>query len=518
MELRKKADYYKWKCERTSFNLHQALPTSPNERETTPTVSSSSTTQDAPSVVSTSSTDIPPPLHSHPVTKPPKPVPSRVRAAPRGADPRSSGLVIEDIEDSEESAESATQYMRPDGGRHGNVWGLPRDASFAPPADVRCTCSGAGKTPPQPEEVKGRVPTPILRESSAPARHHLDLTTPSNQGILIPVTKHVPSPLPYPAVSPKFRRDMRSTAPVNPLSKEDVDLLIQQSAGEDREVVEDEDPSVPKHISASSSPYHANCVPKEIDRDSKQRSTSHVRKLNFDKQHSRASQPSRQAHSAPFCRPHPSSCDTCGASLQPTAPLTSVSPPRAGKPRAATQAGIPNQPRQVDRVTSAKEKLLPAKTSSHTHSRSPSPKPRSIVTATYKPKEYRSTRFGGPSQPDEEPLPYRPYSSGNYGAASPTGLPYQPGSRSGGVRSRSPSPGARNTHYYSQQPLEPGSPHMPAGYAAASLPVPSYGERQRKMDEVSISSMSSCSVASGVLEKARRRRDHFWTAQHVPNE
>ena len=63
------------------------------------------------------------------------------------------------------------------------------------------------------EPSEGRVPTPLLHESptGGALRHHLDRTTPSNGGLL-----SSPIKLPYPPTSPKFRRDMRSSAPIFP--------------------------------------------------------------------------------------------------------------------------------------------------------------------------------------------------------------------------------------------------------------------------------------------------------------
>ena len=68
-------------------------------------------------------------------------------------------------------------------------------------------------SPPAAEPQEGRVPTPLLCDSptGGPLRHHLDLTTPSNGGLL-----SSPIKLPYPPTSPKFRKDMRSSAPIFP--------------------------------------------------------------------------------------------------------------------------------------------------------------------------------------------------------------------------------------------------------------------------------------------------------------
>ena len=71
----------------------------------------------------------------------------------------------------------------------------------------------ATSPPPAAEPQEGRVPTPLLHDSptGGPLRHHLDLTTPSNGGLL-----SSPIKLPYPPTSPKFRKDMRSSAPIFP--------------------------------------------------------------------------------------------------------------------------------------------------------------------------------------------------------------------------------------------------------------------------------------------------------------
>ena len=65
-------------------------------------------------------------------------------------------------------------------------------------------------------QFQGRIATPILQKepSVPPQRHHLDLTTPSDGGLLLSPLK-----LPYPPTSPKYRKDMRSTAPIHPSPK-----------------------------------------------------------------------------------------------------------------------------------------------------------------------------------------------------------------------------------------------------------------------------------------------------------
>lgn len=515
MELRKKADYYKWKSERTSFNIHQATPHEQDLMQATPTISTSSS-QEAPSIISS---DVAVEIRKT------KPVPSRRQYDPERRDlvphdlyPQGDlaakrALVVEDIENLDNIADSALQLVP---GDYGNVYEMPRSA---PLGDVKCTCAGRTSTQ---EEVKGRIPTPVLRESlGAPARHHLDRTTPSEQGILIPLTKASPPPqvpLPYPPHSPKFRRDMKSSAPVNPLSEEDLRLLTQHPPPPKREAVH-EDLSMPKHISTSASPYHAHCVPPSTGGGG-ERSASHVRKLDFDS--GTASRPNQPPKKSVFSRSLPSSCGTCGATLQPSVPLSYATPPGAGgskpRPRGVEPASVKSQPEVPNhwrklkaQASGQKKKLMPAKSASH----SPSPKPRSFGTGSSKSGLRKDAHFA----------PAKPYMSVNYGNVATSPSPYQ-GSSSGGERGHSHSPNPASLKAYTSKEgmgrpyptttsTHTGSP-MPAGYAAASGLQPAY--RPKSVDEVSISSMSSCSVASEILEKARNRRDHFWTSQYVPNE
>lgn len=377
---------------------------------------------------------------------------------------RSEHLEIEDIEDSD---------LEEDCRGGANV--AANIPTFAP-GGVQCTCAQevAG-----PGVVKGRVPTPVLRRSASPTRHHLDLTTPSGDGLLIPSTT-------YPQRSPKFRRDMRGTAPVNPLPDETVDRLIQDSR-KAKKPARVEVSSVAKHIPASSSPHHAHCVPSG-NRDVVSRgdgagsraggrerrsadSPHHVRKLNFDRQvpskqgpkrsHSLRSSHSTRWTTAPRPVAKSLSCQSCGTCLQPGVPPPSSAPPRDGRPMAQTL-----YPATLNTQTDGLPRHDPAQRNGASQ------------------KLASSQRFRTTSR---EPV------------ASPT-----PNGRMEASRSPTPPP--------------PGT-HPPAAHGGVQTrPRASY--QTHEVDDLSLSSMSlsSCSVASEILEKAKKRRDHFWTSQHQTRE
>lgn len=408
----------------------------------------------------------------------PKPRPGSVDRDLHPTPQQSDPLELEDIEDSD-FEEDCVEAAPP---RSPGVKAAVDIPAFAS-GGVKCTCAHQtsnqgrvkGHTPTPECKVKGRVPTPELRKSASPTRHHLDLTTPSDKGLLIPMTT-------YPHVLPNFRHDMKSTAPVNPLTVESVDHLIKDSR-KAKKAVREEVSSVPKHIPASSSPHHSHCVPNGIGPRAKglesipngvpagegRRGTAsphHVRKLNFE--HIVPSQPAPR-RSQPSYQTRPTSmsgssaqslsCQTCGACLQ-----SSIPPPPSSAPKVQT-------------LYPATLNTRPATALGHIPMQN-------IVPGTGG-KLAGSQRHGSAGELFTTPTPGK-----------------------GRMEfSRSPTP-----------PLSRANTYAPAAHGGAytrvSHPKPSY-HKTLEVDELSLSSMSlsNCSVASELLEKARKRRDKFWTSQ-----
>lgn len=550
LELRNKADHYKWKSRRTNFNIHDMLSLDPpcDVRRTSDDATSSSTILPVNSCSSSGSPVSPSvvPRSERTEFKPepdlvvPKPRPGSVEREFHPAPQQSDPLEIEDIEDSDREEDFVEAASR----RSPGVKAAANTPVF-PSGDVKCTCAHErsnqgrvkGRAPTPGCKVKGRVSTPELRKSASPTRHHLDLTTPSDNGLLIPMTT-------YPHVSPNFRRDMKSsTAPINPLPVDSVDHLIKDSREKAMKAVREEVSSVSKHIPASSSPHHSHCVPNGIPvagvrgpdgtsvgargggtrevshipngvpsgpgtsapsagarRGGKEaslhipngvptgsgamgggrgtKSPHHVRKLDFERL-----VPSQPAPRQPSYQTRPTSlsgssapslsCQTCGACLQP-----SIVPPPSSLARPGPGDGRP----KVQTLYPATLNRRPATTLGQ---------PRSISAQNV---AMGTEKRGGKSAVSQK------HGSARELFTAPTPVMEV---------SRSPTPPRANTY----APAAYGG-----AYAGAPRPKPSY--HTLEVDELSLSSMSlsSCSVASDVLEKARKRRDNFWTSQHQSRE
>lgn len=497
IELRDKAEHYKWKSGRTNFNIHNTLALDPYEQKLAQRGSASSETTSSPASAEgsslTSSQDVvvprgqrfgrgkSPVFENRPALVERGVVGHRDVGIPRFAQRarrEEEPLVVEDMEDSDPEDDDQSYA-----GKAANVPTFP----------AHCTCAG-GDEPVDPSKVKGRVPTPVLRRSASPTRHHLDLTTPSENGLLFP-SSAMP-PLPYPQVSPKFRRDMRSTAPVNPLSDASVTRLIKNTRNAPRPVLE-EVSSVPKHIPASSSPHHAHCVPSgsTVAGNGREKSPHHhVRKLDFDRlipatksapkrsQPLHSSQPAaKSAHIPPKTRPtashsRPLSCLACGTCLQPglLAPPSAVTGPGGGRTKVGSFAPPGFNPRSA--LTSVQQQRN-VKVQGTTHSGAGRPVSQQLKSS------HRSREILGSESLKRH---VRSCTPPLYGANT-----YAPSHEGGGPLHRHHSATMRNP---------------PAAFAPQNCEV----------DNLSLSSMSlsGCSVASEILKKAKNRRDHFWSSQY----
>ena len=172
------------------------------------------------------------------------------------------------------------------------------------------------------EPPEGRVPTPLLHDSptGGALRHHLDRTTPSNGGLL-----SSPIKLPYPPTSPKFRRDMRSSAPIFPShvpngtkveGTEEGDRQMGRATLKPQMVLTGSGQQRQRHrgMSATVPPKAAPKIPM---------SQNASKTGAFQRPHSDGGR-TRMLHQALEDTTHTKLCDTCGAKVHPS---TIVNPP-----------------------------------------------------------------------------------------------------------------------------------------------------------------------------------------------
>ena len=294
-------------------------------------------------------------------------------------------------------------------------------------ADENVDKLGQPKAQTLPPQHTGRVPTPLLHDSpGSPLRHHLDLTTPSNGGLLISQVK-----LPYPPSSPKFRRDMRSSAPIFPSQE-----LTASRTGETEEGGRQGRSATlrPPVTSAGTMRQKAmsGTVPARVPQKVTSSATQSTPKTGA---HSGKTKMRGKLHQSSEATTHDESCETCGAKLRP--------------------------PSHSTRYTSAGQK-----DQQHSHARTVPPA-RVGHTVTRQP-------------------PHRSYPSEYYARTLPQ-------------HSRHPPLYAttQNSH-------------------ALKRPTTA-GQLDRDIDAMSLStlSLSSCSVASDMLKRARNRRDNFWMKPQV---
>ena len=419
LELRDQADHYKWKTQRTNFNINDMLTHEPSESGCASRALG------------------------------PDPRSGRGECAQNYAEP----LLIEDIEDddSDSVAELAARHV---------------DA---------CRGSPPMKAAPYDQD-QGRVPTPDLKLSDS--RHHLDRTTPDS-GILIPLTQSPPP-------SPKFRRDVRSSIPNRP--PPDGGVICRHgrspSAGVQVQQQSIRSPrchSVPNHTHPSAE------VSGEICRRS--RSPSAGPKV----------QESVRCHSIPnhtevsgkTCR-H-SRSPSAGAKMQRNVPRHSI--PNHTRASADVSTDRPTSSSPVRRLNferhirsksiSPHKPITPPKRSRSNH------KPLSCHSCGMCLQPSASAVIGrSNSRPQVEIVKSQPASQqkirqdlhGHTTEKSRVGAMYHTTDRTGS-----------SDH--------PGSAQRRSTYKA------------RDVDEVSLS--SSCSIASEVLERAKNRRNHFWTSSRV---
>ena len=383
------------------------------------------------------------------------------------------------------------------------------------------------------EYIEGRIPTPELQKSVSrqQSRHHLDTTTPSGGGLLISPAKPVVGgdggvaksiKLPFPPTSPKYRRDMKSKAPIFPSPVADGNgRQPAKSTEEIRPKSVPDDPS-PQVVPASSSPYHTRCVPRphpiprsshthdlapshSVHPHSLQQShttqqpigvksstlTGPVRKLLFESHSKQEPLPKRHAHpkqstqgptlsqqklhsKAPTFSAGKSShsnvrsCETCGSHLRSSSILGGGT---AGNLGAGHYPGV---------------RMAPPTNLSQLHQKQQSALHASRQQSQMKLHEIRSKLASH---------------SDDFHHRTSHDVEYSDGQR------QPPDSGIGSSNRGPRSDIL--GPHSRGGFVS---------RRPADVDELSLSSLSlsSCSVASDVLRKAQERRDRFWT-NHSPH-
>ena len=307
---------------------------------------------------------------------------------------------------------------------------------------------------PAPTETpayEGRVPTPILQEASDERlqyRHHLNRTTPSVGGLLVSPVKP-----PYPSSSPKYRKDMKSRAPIFPSPGQESQPAKQRFTSGDDHPGPIHDPKIrsskpsplrpattgfSKPVSQGRPTLLTYSPPRTHSHSatSKLRSGGAFRKLTFDSlrdpAHSQHKRDLQASHGRKQAASSFQSCETCGALLKSSAGVTGSGKPAArvllskGRDHSKPQVGDPLAATLSSSRLAHRSSLL----SKHSHC--------SVPHTT-------------------------------------------------GIHGQSPK------------------------LADFRRPT-AVGQPDRDADELSLSSLSlsSCSVASEVLRRAQKRRDNFW--------
>ena len=382
------------------------------------------------------------------------------------------------------------------------------------------------------EIIEGRVPTPELRKSvpGQQSRHHLDTTTPSDGGLFISpskpemggdrgVVKSVE--LPYPPVSPKYRRDMRSKVPIFPPPPRKVDSGHQKGDTPIVSSTTNEAPSHAQSISDNLGPRNI-LVPRP--------STIPHSKPTHNLTHAPSSQPSHH-HTTHKSQAH----KTAPISVHvPQPKKTTVRPPQTSYSSPVRKLLFDSHSKQPStsqlRAQHATKKFMLTSSQQYT-------KTSGVSSAKSSRSNVKSCETCGSHIRSSAVL------GGGVGAlgagrsgrvAPPTNLSQLHNDRANALQQHSQFKVNEIRSKLASHSIDPrGAPtnldgdyHQPPDSGLGSSDRRGGrreggqrsssgldGRRGREVDELSLSSLSlsSCSVASDMLQKARERRDRFWT-------
>lgn len=551
LELRKKAKHYKWKSEHTHFQPHHLasldlLRDTPSDEPSSLSscVSSSSSQPRAPSIIRSLTPPPIPPLH--PATN--KDMAGRARHRPTETrsypNNEEEPLFVRDVESDGELEDMAVWSGKKSDGKlprmisRGN--GQPPPPMLAhpqPSVEVECTCptrTGAKLSSPPPfqgyDEIRGRIPTPELRKftsSNECWRHHLDRTTPSGSHLLVsppkkppakginighvlppksPTLCHMKCNVPLSSESPPLPPPPLGDHPVvRNAKKEEVPIIQRRS----NEATGAGGRDLPRHISGTNSPYHTRCVPcRNIPHATTEKNDTTAR-------------PMLKSASA---KSHNHTNTRAGTSASTTAAVSA----KAGKPTSEFVVGRPKGGLATTKYgfhscktcgTSLKPAVL---SSSGTSQKSSNPFDRMKTT--------KGRDYVPPATVAARPCAHqgRSCDQGNsvhQGVRISQLKDYRPleqvKENLASCKSEQPPVKHINCRACTKPPLK-----VHNRVSSTSHPDPQYkaklyqSTRENSEEPLSVSplSLSSCSVASDILEKARQRRDHFWTSQRQPSE
>ena len=340
---------------------------------------------------------------------------------------------------------------------------FPAEVELPGGNDAKCTCDFQklhSSSDNDLEDYDGRIPTDELRKKGqSKVRHHLDRTTPL-------------------LVSPP-----KQSSPL--LHTREKDLLGGEDDRETRkcssEVLGAGGRDMPRHISGRSSPFHADCVP-ECDRRStpvvRPRSPTPPAPLKTSQVSKPSGDPKRKTLTTQsgdrmwVTRPGTDSCNVCGSSLQPAA-LQS-----RDRSRTEPLGGVLGS-----KQAKGKDYKVPVTVAAQPCG--------AYGRMCDKQSDHYVTHQSIRSQQQQSQQQLKKIRS-NLKIVEQPPVKHITGQIHGG-------------HTHTMKPYEPSSYR---------------GTPDKEADQLSLSplSMSSCSVASDILEKARKRRDHFWAEGRQPSE
>lgn len=468
--------------------------------------------------------------------------------SPRDSVPRTltnSGLHVVDVEDEEEeekegegeressecSSSGESEEEDPKHAGHQQT-----TADIRKPKSPRIPAATTSPSIPHNGEIKGRVPTPILQQSSGDTlRHHLDRTTPSSGAVLTSPTppafaKTTKSKGGSSNVRDGTSRGGRAGRQPSSVGGVGVAPLSTRSSGHKERGGKMHSTEVGKkglHLSQMSARFKRD---PSLVSSAPKRSTSHLRTLPKSSlaQHQRdipsatprASVTHRSHNTLTTSPPHPSPPHSTISSLLSSirSSSSSLNPPNKRLDYSRTNGGIKAT------ASSARPAKPPLVHCQSSHAGGGCTNVQCDICGAW--LRWTPLHTGAQvSNPllNRQPPPAAPLvSSGSHRYRGPVTqlaekLKNRRAPSHSGVRASSVGSSVNSNSPHQNGVVRSSSPLAPSR-GAGTVPPQSAPRPLRAADELSISSLSlsSCSVASDLLRRARERRENFWTQPPNP--